>query len=173
MSSIAHYTVPIPETATICPDWESLCEETRLHWGHTALLAKYGGYVIEDKGGIVLVCTASLCAIIEEKDREAQKITFHHPSSGVSLAHYTVQIPGTASVCSDWPSLRAAVLQRPGCPLTRKYGGWVIEEDGIVVIACDEQLSAEFDQDPEMQLGFLAEDMAEQEQERARGGREG
>lgn len=67
--SIDHYTVPIPLAAFICSDWTSLIEEVRTKWGHCMLDKKYGGYVIEDEGAIVLVCTDDLCTILEEKDR--------------------------------------------------------------------------------------------------------
>lgn len=157
--SIAHYTTTIPKSATICSDWPALCEETRLNYGHCTLDKKYGGYVIEDKGTICLVCTDNLCAIIEEKDREAATITFHQPGSGVSIGNYTVTLPETASVCSTWPSLRAAALQRPHAAIVRKYGGFVIEENGIIVVACDEAMSAVIEEQPE-QLEFIAEDVA-------------
>jgi hypothetical protein len=42
----------------------------------------------------------------------------------------------------------------------KKYGGFVIEEDGAIVIACDEKMSAEFEEHPE-QLEFIAEDVAD------------
>jgi hypothetical protein len=157
---IAHYTVPIPESATICPDWPALCEEAHLNYGHCMLERKYGGYVIEDKGVIRLVCTDSLCAIVSEKDKEAATITFHHPTSGVQIGNYKFPLPETARVCSKWPSLRAAALQRPHAPIVKKYGGFVIEEDGVVVIACDEELSVMCEERPE-QLAFIAEDVAE------------
>jgi hypothetical protein len=121
---------------------------------------KYGGYVIEDKGVICLVCTDELCAIVEEKDREAATITFHHPASGVKTGNYTVTLPETARVCSTWPSLSAAALQRPHATIVKKYGGFVIEEEGAIVIACDEKLSVECEECPE-QLEFIAEDVAD------------
>jgi hypothetical protein len=142
--SIDHYTVSIPPSAFICSDWTSLIEEVRTKWSHCMLDKKYGGYVIEDEGAIVLVCSDDLCTVLEEKDRQAQTITFHDPASkGLSLANYTVDIPPSAKVCSDWPSLEAAAKQMPGSRLVAKYGGYVIEEDGVVVFACDEKMSAE------------------------------
>jgi hypothetical protein len=158
--SVAHYTVKIPASATICPDWQTLCEETRLKYGHCTLDKKYGGCVIEDKGVICLVCTDNLCAMIEEKDKQAATITFHHPASGVPVGNYTVTLPETARVCSDWPSLNAAALQRPHAAIVKKYGGWVIEEGGAIVIACDEGMSVRCDERPE-QLEFIAGDVAE------------
>lgn len=160
--SIAHYTVPIPDSATICPDWPSLCEEAQVNWGHSCLEKDYGGYIIRDKGQIVLVCTDDLCKILEQKDREAQTITFHEPgSSGVSISNYTVDLPPSARVCKTWPSLRAAVLQRPGAKVLQKYGGFVIEEEGVIVIACDEQMSNTAAAHPE-QLQYIYDDVAEQ-----------
>jgi len=123
------------------------------------LVQKYGGYVIEDKGAIVLVCTDSLCAMIKEKDQQAQSITFHGPVGGVSVVNYTIAIPQSAKIVSDWPSLRAAAIQRPHTSIVKLYGGFVIEEDGIIAIACDEKLSAEADAHPE-QLEWIAEDVA-------------
>jgi hypothetical protein len=158
--SIAHYTVPIPESATICSDWSTMCEEARLNYGHCMLNSKYGGYVFEDKGVIRLVCTDNLCAIIDEKSKEASTVRFHHPASGVKISNYTVTLPDTARVVSEWTSLRAAVFERPHAPLVEKYGGWVIEEEGVVVIACDEEMSRNCDERPE-QLEFIAEDLAE------------
>jgi len=169
--SIAHYTVPIPSSAFICPDWPSLCEETRTKWGHCVLDKKYGGYVIEDNGTIVLVCTDELCAVLEEKDEEAQKTTFYSPTdSRVSLANYTIAIPASARVVSDCTSLTAAALQRPHATAVKKYGGVVIEDDGEIVIACDEGYSAEIEKHPEV-LEFLYEDVAEFK--RTKGGQRG
>jgi hypothetical protein len=159
--SIDHYTVPIPASAYICPDWTSLIEEVHTKWSHSMLDKKYGGYVIEDKGAIVLVCTDELCTILEEKDRQAQTVTFHDPASdAVSLANYTVDIPLSARICSDWPSLEAAVVQRPGCRIVEKYGGFVIEEDGVVVFACDEKMSEEVGRSEDL-VGLLYDDVEE------------
>lgn len=106
---------------------------------------KHGGYVIEDEGVIVLVCTDDLCAVLEEKDRQAQTVTFHDPAtSEIRLASYTIDIPPSARICSDWPSLKAAIVQRPGSRVVEKYGGYVIEEDGVILFACDEKMSEEF-----------------------------
>ena len=141
-----------------------MIEEVYTKWGHCTLDKKYGGYVIEDEGTIVLVCTDDLCAILEEKDREAQTITFHdRASSAVSLANYTVDIPPTARICSDWPSLKAAIVELPGSRVVRKYGGFVIEEDGVVVFACDEEISEEAGR-PEGLVDMLYEEIAEQAQ---------
>jgi hypothetical protein len=158
--SIAHYTVPIPDTATICSDWPALCEEARSNYGHCMLNPKYGGYVFEEEGVIRLVCTDDLCAIIDEKDKEASTITFHHPTSGVNIGNYTVALPDTARVVTEWTSLRAAAMERPNAPVVKRYGGWVIEEEGAIVIACDEEMSTQCDECPE-QLEFIAGDVAE------------
>ncbi|KAM0718752.1 hypothetical protein Q7P37_005823 [Cladosporium fusiforme] len=157
--SIAHYTVPIPESATICSDWPSLCKETRMYWGHCTVDRKYGGYVIEDKCQIVLVCTDELCAVLEEKDKEAMKITFHKPGDA-SISNYTVPIPESARICSDWPSLQAAAMQRPHVPIVKKYGGFVMEEGGTIVIALDDEMATSAEAHPE-QLEYIAEDVAE------------
>lgn len=120
---------------------------------------KYGGYVIEDKGAIVLVCTNDLSAILKEKDRQAQTVTFYDPTnSAVSLANYTVDIPPSAKICSDWPSLEAAAKQMPGSRLVAKYGGYVIEEDGVVVFACDEKMSGEVGRSEDL-VGMLYDDI--------------
>lgn len=121
-----------------------MVEEIRTTWGHCMLDKKYGGYVIEDEGAIVLVCTDDLCAVLEEKDRQAQAVTFHDPaSSAVSLANYIVEIPSSAKICSDWPSLEAAIRQLHGSRLVEEYGGFVIEEAGVILFACDEKMSEE------------------------------
>jgi hypothetical protein len=149
--SIDHYTIPIPASAYICPDWTSLIEAVHTKWSHCMLDKKYGGYVIEDKGAVVLVCTDELCTVLEEKDRQAQIVTFHDPASDpVSLASYTVNIPLSAKICSDWPSLEAAIVRRPGCRVVKKYGGFVIEEDGVVLFACDEKMSEEVSRSGEL-----------------------
>ncbi|KAM0715751.1 hypothetical protein Q7P37_008265 [Cladosporium fusiforme] len=159
--SVSHYTVPIPESATICSDWPSLCEEVRKHWSHTCLSFAYGGHVIEDKGSIVLACTRELDAIITEKANEAEKVTFHDPKSDdVNLSNYTVTIPDSARVCSDFATLEAAALQRPHVPIVAKYGGFVMEENGEIVITCDEGMSAAMAANPEL-LAYIAEDVAE------------
>jgi hypothetical protein len=157
--SIDHYTVPIPLAAFICSDWTSLIEEVRTKWGHCMLDKKYGGYVIEDEGAIVLVCTDDLCTILEEKDRQAQTITFHDPASkAVSLANYTIHIPPSARICSDWPSLEAAAKQIPGSRIVEKYGGFVIEGDGVIVFACDEKMSEEVGRSGDL-VGMLYHDI--------------
>ena len=46
-------------------------------------------------------------------------------------------------MCSDWPSPRTTIVQRPGSKVVEKYGGYVIEEDGVIPFACDEKLSEE------------------------------
>lgn len=170
--SISHYTIPIPSSAAICPDWPSLCEEV-LKWPDSVLDKKYGGYVIEDNNTVVLACTDNLCTILEEKDKEAMTITFHDPAnlpSDVSIANYTVPIPESARIVSKYPSLEAAALQRPHAPIVKKYGGYVIEEDGIIVIACDDNMSGEIETHPGC-LDNIFEDVAELK--RTKGGRRG
>jgi hypothetical protein len=105
---------------------------------------KHGGYVVEDSGDIVLVCGDNLCAVLEEEDRQAQTAMFYdHTSSAVSLTNYTVDIPPSAKICSERPSLEAAIIQRPSSRVVEKYGGFVVEEDGVIVFACDENISEE------------------------------
>lgn len=157
--SAAHYTVSIPDSATVCSDWPSLCNQVRINWPHTCLEKDYGGYIIRDQGRIVLVCSEDLCTFLEQKDQEAQGVTFHEPGSGVSLSNYTVDIPPPAKVCSDWPSLHAAVSQRPGSKVLQKYGGFVIEENGLIVIACDEKMSVEVARHPE-ELDYIYDGVA-------------
>jgi hypothetical protein len=169
--SIAHYTVPIPPSAFICPSWPSLCEETASKWGHCMVDEKYGGYVIEDKGTIVLVCTDELCAVLDEKGAEASKISFHLPDApGISTANYTVPIPKTARVVTTFPSLEAAALRRYWCPVVKKYGGCVIEEGGEIVVACGEELSRDV-LGHEDSLDYIWEGVAEVR--RSKGGRRG
>jgi hypothetical protein len=71
-----------------------------------------------------------------------------------------VALPDTARVVTEWTSLRAAAMERPNAPIVKKYGGWVIEEEGAIVVACDEEMSTQCDECPE-QLAFIAEDVAE------------
>jgi len=169
--SIAHYTVPVPPTAFICADWPSLCDETASKWGHCTVDKKYGGYVIEDAGAIVLVCTSSLCDVLEAKDREASTITFHLPTApGISTANYTVAIPETARVVTTFPSLEVAALERYWCSIVKKYGGVVIEEEGKIIIACGEELSRDVLGHPQS-LEYIYEDVAELK--RSKGGRRG
>lgn len=170
--SISHYTIPIPPSAAICPDWPSLCEKV-LNWPDSVLDKKYGGYVIEENNTVVLACTDNLCTILEEKDKEAMTITFHDPASlpsGVSIQKYTVPIPESARIVSKYPSLEAAALQRPHASIVKKYGGYVIEEDGMIVIACDDQMSSEIEMHPGC-LDYTFEDVAELK--RTKGGRRG
>jgi hypothetical protein len=128
------------------------------------LQEKYGGYIIEDdSGAIAAVCTDELCAVIDEKSKGIKSPVFHSPSSGVPLKNYTIEIPESAKVCSNWRALSAAAMQRPHSGIEERYGGIVIEEDGVVVVvvvvAADEGLSAEAVAKPE-QLEFVREDMA-------------
>ena len=124
---------------------------------------KYGGYMIEDEGAIVLVCTDDLCTILEEKDRQAQTVTFYDPTnSAVSLANYTIDIPPSAKICSDWPSLEAAAKQMPGSRIVAYYGGYVIEENGVIVFACDEKMSEEVGRSEDL-VGMLYDDIVGEE----------
>jgi hypothetical protein len=66
--------------------------------------------------------------------------------------------------------LEAAALQRPFNSIVKKYGGAVIEVDGVIVIACDEGLSRDVLEHPRS-LEFIEEDVAELK--RSKGGRRG
>lgn len=158
--STAHYNVPIPPSAVILKDWPTLISEKPQKWNHNMLLEKHGGYMIEDSdGAIAAVCTDELCAVIDDKSTEIRTPTFHSPSSGVALNNYIVEIPESAKICSSWPALSLAATQRPHDILEQKYWGFVIEVDGVIVVATDEELSAEAKARPE-QLEFVMEDVA-------------
>lgn len=87
------------------------------------------------------VCTDNLSVVIDEKDKKRSTVTFHHPAAdGVQMDNYTVTLPNTTRIVSEWTSLHAAVMERPCAPLVKKYGGWVIEEEGVVVVACDKEM---------------------------------
>ncbi|KAM0701454.1 hypothetical protein Q7P35_011816 [Cladosporium inversicolor] len=137
------YKVPIPESATICTDWPSLCTRKGEHWDDKLLEEKYGGYVVEVDGTIVLACTDDLCAVVDEKSKGLREFTFHEPGSGVAISNYTIDMPASARICTTWPSLVEAAVRRPDVGVEKKYGGYVIEVDGVVAIACDEGLCAD------------------------------
>lgn len=83
----------------------------------------------EENATIFLACTSDLCSLLGAKDSEARQTTFHHPAN-VSTANYSVALPDTARVVCDFPSLTRAALRCFGRPVVRKFGGWVIEEEG-------------------------------------------
>jgi hypothetical protein len=158
--SLARYTVPIPESATICADWPSLCTQKGEHWDDKLLEEKYGGYVVEVDDTVVLACTDELCAVVDEKSKGLREFTFYEPGSGVNTSNYTIDMPASARICTTWPSLVEAAVQRPKAGVEKKYGGYVIEVDGVVAIACDEGLCADIELHPWV-LDELREEVAE------------
>lgn len=165
--SFTRYTVPIPESATICTDWPSLCTQKGEHWNDKLLEERHGGYVVEVDGAIVLACTDDLCAVVDEKSKGLREPTFHEPGSGVAISNYTIEIPASARICTTWPSLVEAAVRRPNAVVEKKYGGHVIEVDGVVAIACDEGLCADIESHPWI-LGELREEVAERVDSKSR-----
>ena len=53
---------------------------------------------------------------------------------------YTVELPSSAVVVSDWDSLKAETARYPETALVYKYGGWVVEVDDVIVLAVDESM---------------------------------
>lgn len=74
--SFTRYRAPIPKSAIICADWPSLCKQKGEHWDDKLLEEKYGGYVVEVDGTIVLACTDDLCAVVDEKSKGLREFTF-------------------------------------------------------------------------------------------------
>jgi hypothetical protein len=165
--SFTRYTVPIPESAIICSDWPSLCSQKGEHWDDKLLDEKYGGYVVEVDGAILLACTDELCAIVDEKSKGLREFTFHEPGSGVAISRYTIDLPASARVCTTWPSLVEAAVQRPDAGVEKKYGGYVIEMDGAVAIACDDGLCVDIESHPWVLDELLEEVAARIESKRA------
>jgi hypothetical protein len=70
----------------------------------------------------------------------------------VSLHGYNIDIPNSAVVVSDWETLYSEAAKFPNTALEPKYGGNVIEVDGQIVLATDEemtrQVNAKFDAVP-------------------------
>jgi hypothetical protein len=158
--SFTRYTVPIPASATICTDWPSLCTQKDSHWNNKLLEERYGGYVVEVDGTIVLACTDELCAVVDEKSKGLHDFTFYEPGSGVSISNYTIEMPASARICSTWPSLMEAAVRRPNAGVERKYGGYVIEVEGVVAVACDEGLCKDIESHSWV-LDELGEEVAE------------
>lgn len=101
--------------------------------------------MVEVDGAIVLACTDDLCAIVDEKSKGLHEFTFHEPGSGVAISNYNIDFPASARICTTWPSLVEAAVRRPTAGVERKYGGYVIEVDGVVAIACGEGLCADIE----------------------------
>jgi hypothetical protein len=158
--SFSRYTFPIPDSAIICTDWPSLCTQKGKHWDDKLLEERYGGYVVEVDGAIVPACTDDLCAVADEKSRGLREFTFHEPGSGVAISNYTIDMPAFTRICTTWPSLVEAAMRRPNAGVEKKYGGYVIEVDGVIAIACDEGLCADIESHPWV-LDELREEVTE------------
>lgn len=158
--SFTRYTVPIPDSAIICTDWLSLCKQKVEHWNDKLLEERYGGYVVEVDDTIVIACTDDLCAVVDEKSKGLHEFTFHEPGSGVAISNYTIDIPPSARICTSWPSLVEAAVRRPSAEVEKKYGGYVIEVDGVIAIACGKRLCADIESHPWI-LDELREEVAE------------
>lgn len=78
----------------------------------------------------------------------------------MAISNYNIDIPASAGICTTWPSLVEAAVRRPKAGVERKYGGYVIEVDGVVAIACDEGLCADIESHPWV-LDELREEVAE------------
>jgi hypothetical protein len=72
---------------------------------------------------IRLVCNDNLYAIIEEESKETSTVRFYQFASSVNIGSYTVPLPDTARIVSEWTSLCVAVLERLRVPLIEKYDG--------------------------------------------------
>ncbi|RSL59555.1 hypothetical protein CEP54_007227 [Fusarium duplospermum] len=67
-----------------------------------------------------------------------------------SSSIYSVEIPSSAVVVSDWDSLHKEGVKYPDAALVHKYGGWVIEVDDVIVLAVEGSLVQEItEMDPE------------------------
>ena len=52
-------------------------------------------------------------------------------------------------------------MERPHATFVKKkHGGWVIEEEGVVMVVCDKEMSRQCDECPK-QLEFIAIEVAE------------
>lgn len=116
--------------------------------------------MVKVDGAIVLACTDDLCAVVDEKSKGLREFTFYEPGSGVPISNYTIEMPASARICSTWPSFVEAAVRRPNAVVERKYGGYVIEVEGVVAIACDEGLCADFQSHPWV-LDELREEVVE------------
>jgi hypothetical protein len=85
--------------------------------------------------------------LIDEKSKGLHTFTFHRSSdSGVVISNYTIDMPASARICTSWPSLVEAAVRRPGARVEKKFGGYVIEMDGVVAIACGEELCRDIEE---------------------------
>lgn len=69
---------------------------------------------------------------------------------------YTITIPETAMICSTWPSPRRAGERWPDNWLD-KYGGYLIEYNGIIVMECDDEFCAQIEE-AEKKTGLFPEE---------------
>lgn len=75
----------------------------------------------------------------------------------MAITVYNITIPETAMICSTWPSLRQAGERWPDNWLDKKYGGYVIEDNGIIVMACDDEFCAQIEE-AEKKAGLFPEE---------------
>ena len=81
----------------------------------------------------------------------------------LSLSGYTIDIPDTAVIVSDWDSLHAETERFPDSMLMPKYGGNVIEVDGQIMLATTQDLTLEIQKVVDSIPAFTAEQEAEYE----------
>jgi hypothetical protein len=103
------------------------CEVTGTRWCRCCFDKRYSNFVIEDEGGILLVCTDNLCAIIEPKS-----------SCSTTPKAARCRFPPMLSIFHRLhgylPNDRIS-WRRSGNILCE---GFLVEEDGVFAIACDE-----------------------------------
>ena len=75
----------------------------------------------------------------------------------MTITIYNITIPETAMICSTWPSLRRAGERWPDNWLDKKYGGYVVEDNGIIVMACDDEFCAQIEE-AEKKAGLFPEE---------------
>ena len=63
----------------------------------------------------------------------------------MSLSNYTVTIPNTAVIVDNWDMLHAEASKFPWRMLEPKYGGNVIEVDGVIKLATTDELSKQIE----------------------------
>ena len=63
----------------------------------------------------------------------------------MATTNYTVPLPETAVVVSTWNALHAEGAKYPDSMLIGKYGGFVIEVNDIIMLATDDNMTAEVD----------------------------
>ena len=75
----------------------------------------------------------------------------------MTITIYNITIPETAMICSTWPSPRRAGERWPDNWLDKKYGGYVVEDNGIIVMACDDEFCAQIEE-AEKKAGLFPEE---------------